>query len=105
MHANHRPGLEQQKQIQRRAEETDSYAFFNVLTSSQLLDGVEALLPAHRERVFPPTETLSMFLAQVLADDGSCQQAVNDAAIKRIVGGLPRWAKGARLELFFQVNP
>ncbi|EIC19412.1 hypothetical protein [Thiorhodovibrio frisius] len=60
MHANHRPGLEQQKQIQRRAEETDSYAFFNVLTSSQLLDGVEALLPAHRERVFPPTETLSI---------------------------------------------
>ena len=50
MHANHRPALEQQKQIQRRAEETDAYAFFNVLTSAQLLDEVEELLPAHRER-------------------------------------------------------
>lgn len=92
MHANHRTILEQHKQIQRRVEETDSYAFFNVLTSSQLFDGVEALLPVHRERVFPPTETLSMFLAQVLAEDSSCQRAVDDAAIKRIIGGLPRCA-------------
>jgi hypothetical protein len=92
MHANQRPALEQQKQIQRRAEEADSYAFFNVLTSAQLLDGVEELLPAHRERVFPPTETLSMYLAQVLSADGSCQQAVDDAVIKRIIGGLPRCA-------------
>ena len=92
MHASHRPALEQQKLIQHRAEETDAYAFFNVLTGSQLLDGVEALLPAHRERLFPPTETLSMFLAQVLSADGSCQQAVDEAAIKRVIGGLPRCA-------------
>jgi hypothetical protein len=31
-----------------------------------------------------------MFLAQVLDADRSCQQAVNDAAIKRLVSGLPR---------------
>jgi hypothetical protein len=61
MHASHRPALEQQKLIQHRAEETDSYAFFNLLTSAQLLEGVEELLPVHRERLFPPTETLSMF--------------------------------------------
>jgi hypothetical protein len=47
------------------------------------------LLPAPRERLFPPTETLSMFLAQVLNDDRSCQAAVNDAAVKRLTGGLP----------------
>lgn len=29
-----------------------------------------------------------MFLAQVLSADGSCQQAVNDAMVKRIIGGL-----------------
>jgi len=78
--------------LQHRAEETDAYAFFNVLSGSQLLDGVEALLPAHRQRLFPPTETLSMFLAQVLSADGSCQQAVNDAALKRVIDGLPRCA-------------
>jgi len=52
---------------------------FNLLTGPQLFDRVEALLPDHRERLFPPTETLSMFVAQVLSEDGSCQQAVNDA--------------------------
>ena len=45
-----------------------------------MFDDVEALLPEHRERLFPPTETLSMFLAQVLSPDGSCRQAVDDAA-------------------------
>ncbi|WP_295881895.1 IS4 family transposase [uncultured Thiohalocapsa sp.] len=84
--------MEQQKQIQRRTDETDSYAFFNVLTSARLFDAVEELLPEHRERLFPPTETLSMFLAQVLSADGSCQQAVDAAVIKRIFGGLPRCA-------------
>jgi hypothetical protein len=34
---------------------------FNLRTGPQLLDRVEALLPEHRERLFPPTETLSMF--------------------------------------------
>jgi hypothetical protein len=52
------------------------------------LDRVEALLPDHRERLFPPTETLSMFVAQALSEDGSCQQAVNDAMVKRVLGGL-----------------
>jgi hypothetical protein len=90
MHASHRSVLEQQKRVQRRAEESDSYAFFNLLTGPQLLDVVEEWLPSHRERLFPPTETLSMFLAQVLSPDGSCREAVNDAVMKRIVGGLPR---------------
>ena len=31
-----------------------------------------------------------MFLGQVLSADGSCRQAVNDAALNRIIGGLPR---------------
>jgi hypothetical protein len=50
---------------------------------------VEALLPSHRERLFPPSETLSMCLAQAMAADRSCQKAVDDAASKRLMGGLP----------------
>ena len=38
---------------------------------------------------FPRTETLSMFLAQALSTDRSCQQAVNASAVKRLAGGLP----------------
>ena len=77
-----------QQRIQAMAKNNDSYSFFNLLTGPEMLSKVEELLPdAHRERQFPPTETLSMFLAQAMSEDRSCQKAVNDAAIKRVVGG------------------
>lgn len=79
-----------QQRFQRVAKKSDAYDFFNLLTGPELLSTVEALLPpGHRERQFPPTETLSMFLAQAMNDDRSCQKAVNEAAVKRVVGGLP----------------
>jgi len=88
MHASRKPADEQRRRVHRVAQRCDAYAFFNVLTAPELLDEVEALLPEHRERVFPPTETLSMFLAQALSADRSCQKAVNEAAVKRLVTGL-----------------
>lgn len=88
MHPSQRPALRQQQRVLDHASNSDSYAFFNLLTGPQLFGEVEALLPDHRERRFPPTETLSMFLAQALSADGSCRQTVNDAAVKRLVGGL-----------------
>jgi hypothetical protein len=90
MHPSQRQAARQQQLVQRHVDDIDCYAFFNLLTGPQMLQGVETLLPDHRERLFPPKETLSMFLAQVLSADGSCRQAVNDAALKRLVGGLPR---------------
>jgi hypothetical protein len=33
-----------------RVANADAYGFFNLLTGPQLLDDVESLLPAHRER-------------------------------------------------------
>ena len=77
MHPSQRPALRQQRRVLAHAENTDSLGFFNLLTGPELLDDVEALLPDHRERLFPPTETLSMFLAQALSADGSCRQAVD----------------------------
>ena len=90
MHPNPRARAQQQSRVRRRADRSDAFAFFNLLTSPELLDRVESLLPAHRERLFPPTETLSMFLSQALSADRSCQRAVNEAAVKRLIGGLPR---------------
>lgn len=78
----------QQQRIRTRARNSDAYAFFNLLTGPELFDKVESLLPTHRERLFPPTETLSMFLAQALSADRSCQKAVDEAAIKRLAAGL-----------------
>jgi len=90
MQLNQRACLHQQQRIRRRVAESDSYAFFNLLTGPAFLNQVESLLPAHRERLFPPTETLSMFLSQAMSADRSCQKAVDEAAIKRLTGGLPR---------------
>ncbi len=88
MHPSQRPATRQQQRVRHHAGNTDSYAMFNLLTGPQLLERVEELLPAHRERLFPPTETLSMFLAQALSADGSCQQVVNDAMVKRVISGM-----------------
>jgi hypothetical protein len=90
MHPTRSTKFQQQRCVRNRATNSDSYDFFNVLTGPELLDQVEVLLPNHRERLFPPTETLSMFLAQALSTDRSCQRAVNDAAIKRLAGGMTR---------------
>ena len=79
----------QQKRIRSHRDRMDSFAFFNLLTSPALLGRVEQLLPQHRERLFPPTETLSMFLTQVLSADRSCQNVVNQAAIERLTTKLP----------------
>lgn len=78
-----------QQRIKTWATSSDAYSFFNLLTIPDSLSMVEDLHPeTYRERHFPPTETLSMFLAQAMNEDRSCQKAVNDAAIKRMVGGL-----------------
>jgi hypothetical protein len=78
-----------QQRIQSVAKNSDSYRFFNLLTGPEMLSKVEECLPdTYRERQFPPTETLSMFLAQAMSEDRSCQKVVNDAAIKRVAGGL-----------------
>jgi hypothetical protein len=87
-HANRQQLKVQQSSFRKHALNTDCYNIFNLLTSPELLDQVEALLPEHRERLFPPTETLSMFIAQVLSQDRSCQNIVNQAVAKSLVHGL-----------------
>ena len=59
-----------------------------MLTSAELLETTEALLPEHRERLYPPTVTLSIFMRQVLEADGLCQKAVNGWAAQRAADGL-----------------
>ena len=79
------PAQQQQRRVQRHAERADAVTMFNLLTGPQLLERVDAALPEHRERLYPPTETLSMFVTQVLSADGSCQQAVDAAQVRRLI--------------------
>lgn len=89
MYATSRHRTHQQKRVDSHRSGLDGLAFFNLLTSPELFEVVESNLPEHRERLFPPTETLSLFLAQATSADQSCQQVVNHTAIKRHLMGLP----------------
>lgn len=76
------------REIRRRARQADSLDFFNLITGPDLLETLEALLPENRERKFPPTVTLAMFLGQILRADGSCQNAVNEAIVNQLLSGV-----------------
>lgn len=81
-------GQQRAARIDRRAGSTQAIEFFNVLTSPELIETTENLLPEHRERLYPPAVTLSMFMRQALQADGSCQNAVNGWAAQRVADGL-----------------
>lgn len=83
-----RQSAQRQCAIAKEAAKVDANHFFNLLTAPELLSVVEAQLPEHRERWYPPTVTLAMFLGQVMSADGSCQQAVDDAIVHRMLSGM-----------------
>ncbi len=79
---------QQQRRLAKQAQKVDANHFFNRLTDPRMLEMVEAQLPAHRERQFPPTLTLAMLLGQIMSADGSCQNAVNEAIVARLLAGM-----------------
>ncbi len=76
----------QRQRVQKQSGGMGSFEFFNLLTTPDLFGVLEAHLPVHRERQFPPTETLSIFLSQAISADRSCQNAVNNRT--RLGSGL-----------------
>ena len=78
-----------QRQMQTCTQSPDADAFFDLLTGPQLLERAAALAPPHRNRLFPPMKVLSMFCTQALSADGSCQQAVDGEALRRLAQDLP----------------
>jgi hypothetical protein len=83
-----RRSAERQRRVAKQVQKVEANHFFNLLTGPQLLETVETHLPEHRERKFPPTVTLAMFLGQVMSADSSCQNAVNAASMSRLLGGM-----------------
>lgn len=82
------PQQQHRAAIRQQAKEIHAVDFFNVLTGPDLLEWTEEYLPEHRERLYPPTVTLAMFIKQALDEDGSCQKAVNGWAMLRAAEGL-----------------
>lgn len=88
INTNQKPKQLQQKLITQQINKADAYSFFNLLTSPELLSVVEEQLPEHRERLYPPTTTLSLFLTQCMNSDSSCQNTVNSHTVERVFNGL-----------------
>lgn len=76
------------REVVHRTRSIEAVDFFNLLTGPELLQMTDALLPEHRERLYPPTLALSLFMGQVLSEDGSCQKAVDSWAAQRAAEGL-----------------
>jgi len=79
---------QQARNISRCVRDIEAVDFFNVLTGPELLEMTDSYLPEHRERLYPPTVTLSMFMMQALNEDRSCQKAVAGWAAQRTAEGL-----------------
>jgi len=73
--ARHR--ARQQKSVRDIQQKADTNLFFNALTDELMFDKIDSLLPEHRERIYTPTDTLSMYRSQALNADRSCQNAVS----------------------------
>ena len=78
-----------QQRIKHYVANRNPISFFNQLTSIELNDIIKLTMPAFRERLYPPIETLSMFLSQALNSDRSCQNIVNEVAITRQTANYP----------------
>lgn len=72
----------QKKKLHHLAKNTDATHFLNVLSNKGLVETIKKNTPEHRERIYTPLKTLSMFLAQTLNEDRSCSKAVNDMIIQ-----------------------
>jgi S-adenosylmethionine synthetase len=65
------------------ANNTYAVDFLALLSDDELALTIENTLPNnHRERIYTPTKTLSMFLAQTINEDRSCSKTVNDMLIQ-----------------------
>jgi hypothetical protein len=76
------------KSIVRNTNQAEAVDFLNLLNGPELLQMTDALFPAHRERLYPPTQVLAMFMGQALSEDRLCQKAVNSWAPQRATDGL-----------------
>lgn len=83
-----RSRVQQRQCVEKLRDQANPTVFFNALTDDGMFEKLESLLPEYRERIYTPTDTLSMFLSQALNADRSCQNAVDDWFMSRQSTGL-----------------
>lgn len=89
MNSSRQAILLQQKTIQKQIKNNAYEGIFNYLNTPEILAMIDSQSPPHRKQKFPPAETVSMFVGQALNDNRSCQYAVDQSAVKRVLAGTP----------------
>ena len=79
---------QQLKRVRHYRKSADTNRFIDLLSDDAVSDKIESLLPKYRDRLYTPTQTLSLFLTQALNDDRSCQCVVNEWFVARQAAGL-----------------
>ena len=65
----------------------DTGLFDQALGDQEIAAVVNELVAPHRERIYPPLDTLRLFVGQVLSADRACQNVVGRRLSERIAQG------------------
>ena len=74
--------------MKRQFLQDDADVFGHALGDKEIAAVVSALETPHRERIYPPLDTLRLFVGQVLSADRACQDVVGRRLSERIAQGL-----------------
>ena len=61
--------------------------FGQALSTQDVVSTVQRYVPRHRCRIYPPVDTLRLFVGQMLSADGACQDAVAQRLSERLAQG------------------
>jgi hypothetical protein len=73
--------------LKRQFLQDDTSVFDQALGDQELAAVVSELVAPHRERIYPPLDTLRLFVGQVLSSDRACQDVVGRRLSERIAQG------------------
>src|SRR3990170_859183 len=65
----------------------DTGVFAQVLGDQEIAAIADELVEPHRERIYPPLDTLRLFVGQVLSADRACQDVVGRRLSERVAQG------------------
>ena len=74
-------------QLKSRFGQVEELALGEVLSTEKVMRAIEEEVGTHRQRVFPPLSTLTIFIRQALNPDHSCRAAVAQVIAERVAAG------------------
>jgi hypothetical protein len=82
-----RRACEQVRKFRARFAQSAGAVIGNVIPAASLQRWISAEVGPHRERIYGPLRTLTLFVEQVLSDDQSCQDAVARNVCEQVAAG------------------